>query len=268
MGAKNSGEGAIQVALMARESISVCIIGMTPLILEAMSSKVRQDLLFPPQKQNRAAKASNLKHVPLDEFRRSAYRAQPHENTQSRILFPAAAFGGAISGVATDLPGVAKAQMKRLAYVQGPISGFYIELFGVPRMLMSVVRCADPARTPDIRTRAILPEWACRLTIEYTKPLLNQQIVCNLLANAGIMRGVGGWRPERGGTFGQFAPTEPDNPEFLQILSEGGRDAQDAAFASPEFFDSETAELSLWFDEELLRRGMAPTEKTVQRKAA
>lgn len=225
--------------------------GTTPLILNTMSEKVRNQLLLPPPKKNAADKASSLKHEPLAEFRASAYTIAD-ESAPTYLGFMASAFKAALKGAALDLPGASKSQIGRLTYVEGE----YLSLYGVPKLLMSVVRSADMNRTPDIRTRAILPEWACTVSISFVKPLLREQAVINLLAAAGITQGIGDWRPQKGsGGYGQFVLVSDDDANFGRIVHTGGRDAQKAAMVEPECYDDETAKLLSWFDVESKRRG-------------
>jgi len=102
-----------------------------------------------------------------------------------------------------------------------------------------------------------MPKWACHLSISYTVPILNQQSISNLLAAAGIVSGVGDWRQEKGsGNFGCYKLTTADDPEFLEVISTGGRQAQKDAFENPKFYDQETEDLYHWFETETKRRGM------------
>lgn len=245
---KDAGE--IQVLEVTKGSIQFCVLGRTPLILNCMSQKVKQELLLPKGKKNAAEKASSLKHVPLDEFRASAYQSID-ENNATRLLMLATSFKGAIRSVAVDMPGAAKAQIGRLTYVEKD----YVDVYGMPKLFMSVTRSADMNKTPDVRTRCIVPEWACSLTVTFVKPILREQAVANLLAAAGIMRGVGDWRPEKGsGSYGQFELVDADNAEYRRILKVG-RVQQDAALKSPECYDKESAELLSWYTAEAQRRG-------------
>lgn len=241
----------ISVFEVQRGVIEVCVVGMSPLICEAMSSKIQRGLLLPPEKKNAGEKASTLKHNPLIEYRDSVYRVMD-DKSPTRIVFPSTAFKGAMRSVAIDIPGMAKAQIGRLTYVEGS----YVPIFGVPKLLMSVVRNSDIGRTPDIRTRAIIEQWAARFTITYIKPILRDQIIVNLLAAAGMMRGIGGFRPEKGaGDYGQFKLVGIDDPEFQEIVAGGGREQQDLALQDPECFDGETMNLLSWFNAEVKRRG-------------
>jgi hypothetical protein len=110
-------------------------------------------------------------------------------------------------------------------------------------------------RTPDVRSRAIVPEWACRLTVQFAKPIMREQSIANLLAAAGIMAGVGDWRIEKGaGSYGAFRLCSATDPDFVRICKIG-RKQQDAAIADPECYDDETESLLSWYGVEVQRRG-------------
>jgi hypothetical protein len=117
-------------------------------------------------------------------------------------------------------------------------------------------------RTPDIRTRAILPRWACAIRINFVQPQLSERNVVHLLAAAGVLCGIGDFRQEKGaGSYGQFRIADgPDDPEFVEIVQSGGREAQDAALANPETYDNETASLYAWVTEEIAKRREAGVE--------
>jgi hypothetical protein len=227
------------------------LVGTTPIILHRMSQKARGQLLFPPPKANAAEKQARLKHDPLREFRDAAHVIKDPD-AGTLLAMPAAAFKGALSAAAIDLPGTKKAQIGRLTYVVGEM----IEVYGVPQILCSVVRSSDMNKTPDIRTRPIIPRWAARLVVRYIKPQLREQGVVNLLVAAGMYIGVGDWRTQKGsGTYGQFRICAPDDPLYLEIVKTGGRDAQKEAMDDPTPYDADTGELLAWFDVELKRRG-------------
>jgi hypothetical protein len=163
----------------------------------------------------------------------------------------AASFKKAMMTAALDLPSTKKAQVGRLVWVDG----LYTAIYGIPQIMLAPVRSADMNRTPDIRTRAILPRWACRLSVEFVQPLMKINAVTRLLAAAGLFIGVGDWRKEKGsGTFGSFRLVDADDAEFLDIVQTGGRDVQVEAMAAPEAYDEETASLLAWFDDEIARR--------------
>jgi hypothetical protein len=228
-----------------------CIVGTAPLICNRMSSKVMQELLLPRGRKTAAEKAGSLKHEPLIEYRNSPY-VSLDDNNPTRIQLLASMFKGAMKTAALDIPGAKKAQIGRLTYVESD----RVNVYGVPQIFMSVTRSADMNRTPDVRTRAILPEWALRISIRYAQPIIKLQSVANLLAAGGITSGVGDWRVERGsGSYGTYQIVSEDDPEYLRIIASGGREVQDEALANPTAYDDETEELLSWYDVEAKRRG-------------
>jgi len=229
-----------------------CIVGTSPLVLNRMSEKAKHELLMPKGRKNAVERATSLKHVPVDEYRASAYTLKD-TSRPTLLALMSTAFKGALRSAALDMPGAKKAQIGRLTYIEGE----YVGIYGVPKLFMSIVRSADMNKTPDVRTRAIVPEWACQLRVTFVQPLIRAQAVANLLAAAGITIGVGDGRPEKGAmSYGQFRIADKDDPEFKRILKEGARKAQQAALDSPVCYDDETTELLSWFDHERSQRAL------------
>ena len=251
MAKASAGNGEIIIFEQTRGKIEFCVLGTTPLIHNRMSQKVLQELLFPKGRKNAAEKAVTMKHNPMEEFRNSPYIIND-DNANTLVSILPTAFKGTMMTAALDMPGVARTQIKKHVYVEGQ----HIEIYGIPQVMCAVTRSADINRTPDVRTRAIMPEWACRLTIEFTMPLLKDQSVANLLAAGGMVSGVGDWRQEKGsGNFGCFKLVSADDPDFVRITKTMGRKAQIKALEKPECYDEETEELLSWFEAETKRRG-------------
>lgn len=239
----------IYIAKMDVGAMEVCIIGESPFIYNRLSFKTRQELLFPRGKKNAAERAGSLKHDPMEEFRASAYTNKNDGPTRLQTL--GSMYKGSMKSAALDIPGAKKAQIGRLCYVEQD----RIDMYGLPQLFMSVVRSSDMARTPDVRTRMIVPKWACRFTIRFIMPVLKDQSIANLIAAGGLIAGVGDYRVEKGaGSYGRFRLALADDPEFKAICKIG-RSAQDRAIESPECYDDETQELLSWFNVEAKRRG-------------
>lgn len=239
----------VQILEVEQGRIRFNIVGTSPLICNRMSAKSRGQLLMPSGRKTGAEKAANLKHDPLLEYRNSPYTLR---DGPTLLAVLATAFKGAMRNAALDIPGAKKAQIGRLVYVEHD----YIPISGVPQLLMSVTRSADINKTPDIRTRAILPKWAASIDVRFAKPILREQGIVNLLAAAGMFAGIGDWRPEKGaGNYGQFRLASNDDAEFIEIVKTGGRAAQTAAMNEPACYDTETEELLSWFNSEVQRRG-------------
>lgn len=238
----------IEVEPLRIGKVQVWLRGRTPLIYNRLAGKARRELLMPKGKKTTADKQQNLKHNPLAEYRDSmSMRAG---TGPTRLVMPSPAVKGSMATAALETRGTNKTQIGRLVWVQG----YSCDVYGVPQMFMAPVRSADQNRTPDIRTRALLPEWCVPVTIQYVMPQINDTAILQLLSNGGIIIGVGDFRQEKGkGNFGQFeVVTEEDCKD---IIATGGMKAQDVAIKTPACFDSDTEELFSWFETEVKARG-------------
>lgn len=246
-----TAETEIQILQTQEGSITCRVVGVTPLIMNRMSEKAKHELLLPKGKKTAADKAANLKHDIYAEYRASAY-VDPNPKAPTRLRVMSTAFKGALRSAALDIPGARKAQIGRLTYVTGE----YVSIYGRPKMHMSIVRNSDINRTPDVRTRLIVPKWAAQLNVRFNSTLLRESSVLNLLAAGGMFVAIGDWRVEKGsGTFGQFRLAGAKDAEFDAIVESGGYSAQVKGLAHPEPYDQETAELQSWFDSEAGSRG-------------
>ena len=250
-------EQIVDLVKVEKGTMDVYIKGESPLIFNSMAGKAMRDLIFPQGRKTTAEKASSLKHYPEAEFRWSA-DTLGSDSEPTYICLRANTFKASIAGAAVDIPGSTKAQVGRLVWVVGD----NINVYGIPKLFMSVVRNSDANKTPDVRTRAILPEWCCKLTIEYTVPLIRSQDVANLLVAGGQIRGVGDYRPEKGkGSYGRYVPCAANDSDWLRIMKHGGRKAQMGAMANPECYDSQSRELLDFWHEEVKRRGFKVGEQ-------
>lgn len=259
MATKKATSTEVDIMTVERGVLRVNIVGSTPLICNSMSAKARQELLMPAKKKNAAERAASLKHEPVMEFNDSIYRLQ-EDDAPTLIGMPATAFKGSMRNAAVDIPGSTKAQIGRLTYVPGDL----IPVYGIPQLFSSVVRNSDMNKTPDVRTRAIIKHWAASFDVVFTKPLITEKAVSGLLAAAGIMQGLGDWRPEKGkGDYGQYELVSDDDERLIEIMQRGGRQAQIEAMDAAVPYDLETEKLMAWFEEEVERRGL----KSAQLKA-
>jgi hypothetical protein len=259
MAAKKNSTGAKEetisdILTVEKGTILFRVIGTSPLILNRMSEKAKHELLMPKGRKNAAERATTLKHLPVDEYRASAYTLK-NDEAPTLLALLSTAFKGALRSAALDMPGAKKAQIGRLTYIDGDFVG----IFGLPKLFMSITRSADMNKTPDVRTRAIVPAWAAAFEVTYVQPLIKAQAVANLLAAAGITIGVGDWRPEKGaGSYGQFkiVSNTQEEAEFNRIVKAGGRAAQAKALENPVCYDDETTELLSWFEDEKAKRAL------------
>jgi hypothetical protein len=246
----------MEIQPIKMDSFGAHLMGTTALIMHRFAKKAWQELLYPAQKKNAAAKQESLKHDPLTEFRECVYRNRD-DNEPTLIHFPSGGFSKAIAAAALDLPGASKSQILRLVNVKS----VQINIFGVPLLGMDMIRNSDMARTPDVRTRAYFPEWTAFIEVEYVSSLIGAKEIINLLSAAGMIVGLGDYRPQKGGQFGKFACVDPNNPDYVRITKTQGRKAQMAALQSPSFYSQDAEELYGWFQEEVERREKTPQSK-------
>ena len=250
--AKKTEENVSEIVIARPETRTVdfWVMGDSPLIMNTMSFKSKTDLLIPKGRKTAAEKATILKHDPLAEYKASMYKYLA-DDKPTKLCFPSPAFKKGMLTAALDIPGVHKSELGR----QIRVLNYSVDIYGIPKMFMSVVRSADKNKTPDVRTRALLEQWCCKIVIEFPFPRLNPTTVANLLISAGKFSGVGDWRQEKGsGSYGCYHIVE--NPEEIKdLIANAGCKAQLEAIEKAERYDSETEELWNFYLDEKRRRG-------------
>jgi hypothetical protein len=230
------------------------------------SAHAKGQLLYPSPRKNAAERATSMKHEPHVEFRDAAYQFSDVEVGETRLYQPASAIKAAIRDVAIDMIGTKKAQIGRLTTIVGE----KLPLYGTPKLKTMLVRSSDMNKTPDIRTLPCITRWAVpNVVVSFVGSLIKEGSVANLVANAGIIVGIGDGRPQKGYfDFGKWRLAPDNDEELLDIIATGGREAQELALAEPEFYDLESEKLIEWFLAEKKRRASAPPADTKRRTAA
>jgi hypothetical protein len=239
----------IQIPALRRGSIRLRIVGTTAMFQNRMSAKAQQHLLVGGGKKT-AAEKKNIKHDPLSEFRASA---EILPDGPTALGLRVVAVKAAMCSAALETAGITKTSAQRLLFMPGD----HVALYGVPQLRMDVVRSADINRTPDVRTRCYLPKWAAEIEINFITPQLSASGVATLLANAGVLIGLGDFRQEKGkGAFGSFRVLGEgdDDAEWDELVKFGGRVDQEEALRDPDFANDETTELMNFYASEKVRR--------------
>lgn len=235
----------LNVVDINRQSMTFHVLGVSPLIYNAMSSKTLGSLLVGSQPKTRAEKATTVKHDPPNEYRESVYCRRQDEIGPTRLILPAHLFKASIREAALRMPGATKTQINQLVQVEG----INVDLYGIPQIIMNVMRSADMNRTPDIRTRAVVPEWACKVDLNYISPMLNASTIGKLFTAAGQIMGVGDSRPQKGYAFGKYEIVAENDKRFQSLIKSSTMAKQDAALRHPVCFDRETERLLAMFEE-------------------
>lgn len=247
--AVKKAETEISVPVLKQGVARLRIIGTTPMFQNRMSNKAKHTLLVGGGRKTRAERL-NIKHNPVEEFRDSA---EPIPDGPTALGLRVTAVKGAMCTAALETPGITKTSAYRLLFVPGDL----VPLYGTPQLRMDVVRSADMAKTPDIRSRCYLPKWGAEIELRYVTPQMSLSTVVAMLCNAGVVVGVGDFRQEKGkGSFGTFrvVGADQDDAEWDDLVLNHGREAQLAALENPEFANEETAELMEFYAGEVRRR--------------
>lgn len=242
-------EEEIRIEPLQLGRLRLRIVGTTPLYQNRLTEKYRQEMLVGSRPKTRADRAQ-IRHQPQAEFRAAAEIAP---SGPTALGLRTVAVKAAMAAAALETGGVTKASVQRL--LTTPAGWFPV--WGIPRLKLDVVRDAGIARTPNIRSRCFLPRWAAEVEIAFVMPQFGSHSVVNLLANAGVVIGVGDFRQQKGaGSFGSFRVLGEgqDDSEWSEIVAEGGRAAQLAALDRAEPADEETRELLEFHAAEVRRR--------------
>ena len=99
------------------------------------------------------------------------------------LCFPAAGVKGAMATAALETEGIKKTSVQRLIFL--PES--QIQIWGKPYLKMDIVRSADMNKTPDVRSRAYLPNWCAEVDIKFVTPTLSAFCpYCRMLARLSV----------------------------------------------------------------------------------
>jgi hypothetical protein len=201
---------SIVIDRIAAETITVPIVGTSPLIVHRFSEKAKRQMLDNMQ----GRKTPKEPKDPDAEYEAAFYRLADG----SGFGFPVTAFKDATVGGARFYgSSVTMTALKQSIFFRGQPGADGLSLTpitGEPRMREDVVRVNRGGT--DLRYRPEFLEWSALLTITYVKAMLTRNSLLSLLDAGGMGVGVGEWRPEKGGDFGTFQ-IDPDRD--IEVLT-------------------------------------------------
>lgn len=261
-GVKKSKSIEIFIPKFEERIFDAYLVGKSPLFPRTFSDKAKRELLMPAAKKNSAVRQQVMKHDPVQEFWDS-YPRFKDDNAPTLIGISGAAPHKAMVCAAGYVPNVFKTEIGRLSFVLDEL----LPVYGKPYLSMMMVRMADIKKTPDVRTRVVVPHWVAPIRIQFISPMLNLTNCFRLLEAAGIVAGIGDGRPEKGtfnyGTFYAMNPeaahAEPWKKGVEEILR-WGRKEQETAMKAHEPYDAETDDLLKWFFAECDQLGKTYTK--------
>lgn len=210
-----AASAAIQIDRIAAETISVPIVGTSPLIVHNFSEKAKRIMLEAQQGRKK------LKEVrdPKAEYEAAFYRISDADG--ERYGFPITAFKAATIGAARFYDkSISMTLLRQILFMRGIFTEGdaqqLAEIHGEPRMREDVVRLGGASRSADLRYRPEFPVWSTNLEVTFVASSISQSSVLSLIDAGGLGIGVGEWRPERRGEFGTYAV---DQSRAVEVLS-------------------------------------------------
>jgi hypothetical protein len=193
-----SKQRTIEIPEIQLSRLTVTIEGVTPLIVHRFGERSRQAI---EDKQQKAARTARPARDPKAEFQDSLYPLAANGDGQERYGFPAA---GVKKALVTAGGRFADEHMTVLRGVLNILSDL-LEIRGSEPIMRSDMVRIDGGRTCTIAYRPQFMPWELEVPIIFNATMLSESQVLNLVQIAGFAVGIGDWRPERNGTFGQFA---------------------------------------------------------------
>ncbi len=189
---ENKKNQAVQLQELKKEKISVEIIGLTPLLMEKMDMDVVERYNL------KKGKKLSSKDDTLEEDK---YETKKHFTDDGKIGFPSTGFMKGMTEVAPYLDGLDKKKVRGSVRILGdiiPIS-FKEEIKDIKWGKTSGI-----SKAPRKIIRPKFTDWSCKLEIVYNATNISAEQIINLINWAGFQMGVGGFRPEHSGIFGQY----------------------------------------------------------------
>lgn len=210
----------ITIPAITLNTITLRVVGDSPLIVHNWSKKAKQEML---DKQMKKASTGKKAKVPAADFIESLYwldennfeigvpeslqnitNDTPYEDIMAEVVkgrfgFKSCAFKASAIDAGYQQGILAKKTTARGAF---HIIGDFVKIEGIPEMREDMVKIA--MGTSDIRYRAEFKTWSAELTIRYNPVAISAEQIINLLNYGGFANGVGEWRPSKDGSFGTF----------------------------------------------------------------
>lgn len=187
--------------------MEVLIVGDAPLIVHKWSAKAKKEML---DKQMKKAKPAKAAKDPTQDFKDSIYYLP-----DGSCGFPSVAFKASAVTAVTSVAGLTKVEARQAFHILGEdvdVPGAFPGSIsrdnlvkiegGEPRMREDMVRVG--MGTADLRYRAEFWPWSSRVLVRYSKDVLSEEQILNIINRAGFGVGVGEWRPEKDGNKGLF----------------------------------------------------------------
>ena len=204
----------LEIRTIEIQKVKLRIVGDTPLIMHAWSEKAKRMML---EAQMGLAKGKKKEPKnPVEDFIRSMYwlTDMPEEMTEeafseaisngARFGFPVTAFKQAAISAAYRMGWAKdKVSLRGAFFIDSDENGMIEIHSDAPKMREDMVKVG--MGTADIRYRGEFANWYADMTISYnTNGNYSLENIVNIINAGGYICGIGEWRPEKDGQYGQF----------------------------------------------------------------
>lgn len=201
------GSPTLLVKALDVQTMIVPIKGTSPLLMHNFSEKSRRQMLESMQ----GVKRPKVNRDPEHDYQQAFYRIE-HEDGTKGYGFPVLGFkSSTVSAARFFDKSITMTTLRQVLFFSGvrtPADPQELaEIFGTPTMREDVVRVG--MGSADLRYRPEFLEWTSKLVVKYISSSISQESVLSLINAGGFGVGVGEWRPEKSGQFGQYT-VDPD----------------------------------------------------------
>jgi len=188
---KPSKEKLVEVVPLKLEKTKLKIRGKTDLLMEKMDLGVVER--YNKKKGQKVTKQdTRLEEEKVDD--------KIHRDEDGDVAFPVSGFAKGLAGVARYL-GMYKMDVQGSIRVLGNLVKIKYKKQTINE---SWGRQSGISKAPRKIIRPQFEEWSCELEIIYNANVISLEQLVNLFNWAGFQFGIGSWRPEKAGSYGQY----------------------------------------------------------------
>lgn len=185
-------EKIIEIPEIKLGQMTVGIVGQTPLITNRFGERARKAI---EDKQQKKARGAREARVPQEEFEDAL-----HVMGGGKYGFPAVGIKKALVVAGGRFADEKMTHLRGLLNVMGDL--VEIKSNDAPKMRSDTVRLQGGVTS--IAYRPMFMPWEMDVPVIYNEGLISESQILNLFQIAGFAVGIGAWRPESNGVFGQF----------------------------------------------------------------
>ena len=182
----------VQLQQLKKEQIDVEITGVTSLLMEAQDEFAAENI-----------ERKKTKQVPIEDRRTAEekYENKKWKTSDGKPGILASAFHKGMIAVAPYIEGLDMKRVRGSVRVLGDVIPIN---YKTEKTNIKFGKDSGMTKAPRKIVRPEFTNWSCKIRVVYNSTNISAEQVINLLNWAGFQVGVGGFRPEHSGNFGQY----------------------------------------------------------------